>query len=103
MFRLIRWAFWFVTFCVLLYFAATVPLGSRTLIEHVRAIWSTQEAQDLAKGTRDKAGEVADRVKQQLEEDAHKSGDAPAPPPAPTPPPVHAGDRGAGHARGATR
>ena len=83
MFRLIRWSFWLAAMCVLVYFAATVPLGSRTLLEHLRAIGSTQEAQDLAKGTRDKAGEVADKVKQQLEEDTRRSGDSAAPPLAP--------------------
>lgn len=97
MFRLIRWSFWLASFCALVYFAATVPLGSRTLVGHLHAIWSTQEAQDLAKGTRDKAGEVADRVKQQLDEDTRKNGEAQ---PAPPLPPVHAGDHGGSRAHG---
>jgi hypothetical protein len=42
---------------------ATVKLGNRTFFGHVRAIWATDEAKDLAKGIGDKAGPVVDKVK----------------------------------------
>ena len=66
MFRLLRWAFWMFALAVMLWFAATVPLGRRTLVQHVRAIAGTPEAQSLAEGTRDEAAKVADRVRQEL-------------------------------------
>jgi hypothetical protein len=46
---------------------ATVKLGNRTFFGHVRAIWATDEAQDLKKGVTDKAGPAADRVKRGIE------------------------------------
>ena len=42
---------------------ATVKLGSRTFFGHVRAIWQTDEAQDMREGIKDKAGPVVDKVK----------------------------------------
>jgi hypothetical protein len=42
---------------------ATVKLGNRTLFGHVRAIWATDEAQEMAKGIGDKAGPMVDKVK----------------------------------------
>ena len=45
------------------YCAATVPLGKRTFFGHVRAIWSTNEVQDLKQGVQEKAGPTVDRVK----------------------------------------
>ena len=42
---------------------STVKLGSRTFFGHVRAIWQTDEAQDMRKGISDKAGPVVDKVK----------------------------------------
>lgn len=46
----------------LVYFATTVPLGKRTLVGHVRAIWHTQEVQELKQGVKDKAGPAVDRL-----------------------------------------
>jgi hypothetical protein len=50
----------FVWFCV------TVPLGKRTLWGHVHAIFATQEAKDLADGTKEEAEKVARKVKEEL-------------------------------------
>ena len=47
----------------LAYCGATVKLGRRTFFGHVRAIWATEEVQDLKKGVEDKAGPTVDRVK----------------------------------------
>ena len=46
---------------------ATVKLGNRTFFGHVRAIWHTDEAQDLKNGVKDKAGPAAKRVKRGIE------------------------------------
>lgn len=46
----------------LVYFATTVPLGKRTLVGHVRAIWHTEEVQELKQGVKDKAGPAVDRL-----------------------------------------
>jgi hypothetical protein len=74
---------------------ATVKLGERTFFGHVKAIWATDEAQQLKEGVKEKAGPAADRVKRGIEkgyeaatEDDPGSGSAPrkpAPAPAPAP------------------
>ena len=42
---------------------STVKLGNRTFFGHVRAIWGTDEVQDLKHGVQEKAGPAASRVK----------------------------------------
>ena len=46
---------------------ATVKLGNRTFFGHVRAIWHTDEAQDLKKGVSDKAAPAAGKMKKGIE------------------------------------
>ena len=46
---------------------ATVKLGNRTFFGHVRAIWATDEAQDLKKGVKESAGPAVGRVKRGVE------------------------------------
>ncbi len=48
---------------VLAYCGATVPLGKRTFFGHVKAIWSTEQVQDLKQGVEEKAGPAVERVK----------------------------------------
>jgi hypothetical protein len=79
----------------LTYCGATVKLGKRTFFGHVKAIWSTPEAQELKEGVKEKAGPAADRVKRGIEkgyeaatEDEPGTGSGPrkqAPAPAPAP------------------
>ena len=79
----------------LAYCGATVKLGKRTFFGHVKAIWATDEAQQLKDGVKEKAGPAADRGKRGIEkgyeaatEDESGSGSAakkPAPAPAPAP------------------
>ena len=47
----------------IVWFSVTVKLGTKTLVEHVRAIWHTSEVQDLKHGVEEKAGPAVDRVK----------------------------------------
>lgn len=75
MFGLIRLLVSLLVFAVVIWFAVTVPLGKRTLWGHLRAIASTEEAKDLADGTKEEAEKVARRVKGEL----HPSDMAPPP------------------------
>lgn len=47
----------------LAYAGATVKLGKRTFFGHVRAIWATDEVQDLKHGVEEKAGPAVEKVK----------------------------------------
>ena len=47
----------------LAYCGATVKLGKRTFFGHVRAIWHTDEVQDLKEGVKNSAGPTVDKVK----------------------------------------
>ena len=44
------------------YVATTVPLGKRTLVGHIRAIWHTEQVQELKQGVKEKAGPAVDRL-----------------------------------------
>lgn len=69
MFRLIRWLFSLVIFAIVVFFAATVELGKRTLFGHLWAIIHTQEAKDLADGTKDQAKKVAGKMREEMKKD----------------------------------
>ncbi len=45
------------------WFGSSVQLGKRTLFGHVRAIWATEQVQDLKHGVEEKAAPAVDRVK----------------------------------------
>ena len=45
------------------YVAVEVPLGEKTLVQHVRAIAGTEEGQELVNGVKQKAVEVKDKAK----------------------------------------
>jgi hypothetical protein len=66
MFRLIRFLISLAMLAAFVWFATTVPLGKRTLWGHMKAIFSTPEAKDLANGTKQEAQKVADKVRQEL-------------------------------------
>ena len=46
---------------------ATVKLGKRTFFGHVKAVWSTEEAQDMKEGIKEKAGPAAEKLKRGVE------------------------------------
>jgi hypothetical protein len=50
---------WLVIIGAFIWFGATVKLGNKTFFGHVRAIWKTDEAQDLKHGVQEKAGPAA--------------------------------------------
>lgn len=64
---MIRWLVILAIAGVLAYCGATVPLGKRTFFGHVRAIWATDEVQDLKQGVKENAGPTVDRLKRGVE------------------------------------
>ncbi len=75
----------------LAYCGATVKLGKRTFFGHVRAIWATEEVQDLKNGVQEKAGPAARELKNKVHEltaddPASGSGSAGSAKPAPAAP-----------------
>ena len=85
----------------LAYCGATVKLGKRTFFGHVRAIWATEEVQDLKDGVKDNIGPAAKKVKNEIHDltsdDDEKTGSGSGsgsgsalPPPAPVPSPLPA-------------
>ncbi len=66
---------------IVLYFFFLVPLGERTLYEHVSRIAETDEAQELG----DEVGEASERLKAEMERRAREAAlDAGLPLPTPT-------------------
>ena len=59
---MIRLLLWFVIAVVLVWCGATVKLGKRTFFQHVSAVWSTPEAQDMKKGIEESARPMVDKV-----------------------------------------
>lgn len=60
---MIRWLVILALAAGIAYLGATVKLGKRTFFGHVRAIWSTEEVQELKHGVEDKAAPAVDRLK----------------------------------------
>jgi len=50
----------------LAYCGATVKLGKRTFFGHVRAIWDTEQVQDLKDGVKETAGPAARDLKNKV-------------------------------------
>ena len=58
-----RWLIILALAIGLAWLGATVKLGNRTFFEHLRAIGSSPQVQDLKHGVEEKAGPAAERVK----------------------------------------
>ena len=75
----------------LAYCGATVKLGKRTFFGHVKAIWATEEVQDLKDGVQENIGPAAKSVKDKVhdltadDENEKKGSGSAAPGPAPAP------------------
>jgi hypothetical protein len=63
----LRLLVWIALAAGFIWFGSTVKLGNRTFFGHVRAIWHTEEAQDLKKGVEEKAAPAAGRLKKGIE------------------------------------
>jgi hypothetical protein len=66
MFRLLKWMIVLVCLAGLAYFAFFVPLGERTLYQHLAGISATDEAQELKEELSKKAKGVKDDVTSKL-------------------------------------
>lgn len=63
---MLKWTFRLLALAAIVWFGAMVPLGKRTLFGHLLAIARTPEARDLAEGTKDQAGRLAEKVREDL-------------------------------------
>ena len=59
---MIRFLVYLAIAIAVVYVATTVPLGKRTFVGHVRAIWHTEQVQELKDGVKEKAGPAVDRL-----------------------------------------
>jgi hypothetical protein len=71
-FRLIKLMFYLACFIGLGYVAFTVPLGERTLVEHLQVIFKTRESQELVDGTKAKVGDLVGRATEKVVEGVAK-------------------------------
>jgi hypothetical protein len=69
----IRFLLWLVIAAALVWCGATVKLGKRTFFQHVEAIWSTPEAQDMKNGIEEKAGPMVDKVERGVKAGYHEA------------------------------
>jgi len=69
-FRLIKFLVGVAVLAGFVWFGANVPLGSRTLFEHLQAIGRTRETRDLLDGTRESAKPLMDSVRRKLAQEA---------------------------------
>ena len=65
--RMIRLLIWIALIVGFIFVGSTVKLGRRTFFGHVRAIWHTEEVQELKDGVKEKAGPAAQKVKRGVE------------------------------------
>lgn len=66
MFRLIKFLLGLAGIVLFVWFGANIPLGSRTLFEHLQAIGGTRETQDFLHGTRESARPLVEGVRKRL-------------------------------------
>ncbi len=59
---MIKLLVYLVIIVALVYAGSTVKLGKRTFFGHVRAIWHTEEVQDLKDGVKETAGPTVDKL-----------------------------------------
>ena len=59
---MIRFLLYLAIAAGLAYCGATVKLGKRTFFGHVRAIWHTEEVQELKDGVKETAGPAVNKV-----------------------------------------
>jgi hypothetical protein len=66
MFKLLKLLLGVAGLVVFVWFGANIPLGSRTLFEHLQAIGRTRETQELLDGTKQSAKPIVDGVRRRL-------------------------------------
>jgi hypothetical protein len=61
-FKLIKLIIGLVSLAAFVWWGLTVPLGERTLFEHVTAIGKSRESQQLVRGTKEKVDDLKKRI-----------------------------------------
>ena len=77
---------------IIVYVATTVPLGKHTLVGHIRAIWHTEQVQDLKDGVKEKTGPAVEKLERGVKAGYHEvtgSDGSSSPPPDAAPAPAH--------------
>jgi hypothetical protein len=64
---MIRFLLFLMLAGALAFLGATVKLGNRTFFGHVRAVWATDEAQDMKQGVEQSAKPMLQKVKRGVE------------------------------------
>lgn len=59
----------------LVWFATQVPIGKRTFVGHVRAIWQTEAVQELKDGVKEKAAPAVERIERGVKAGYHAATD----------------------------
>jgi hypothetical protein len=72
---MLRFLVYLVIAIGLFYVATQVPIGKRTLVGHVRAIWHTEEVQELKDGVKEKAKPAVDRIERGVKAGYHAATD----------------------------
>ncbi|HEU4732442.1 MAG TPA: hypothetical protein VFT22_31320 [Kofleriaceae bacterium] len=68
---MIRFVLYLAIAIIVAYVATTVPLGKHTLVGHIRAIWHTEEVQELKQGVKEKAGPAVERLERGVKAGYH--------------------------------
>jgi len=92
-FRLIKFLLGLAALAGFVWFGANIPLGSRTLFQHLQAIGRTRETQDLLDGTRESAKPLMDSVRRKAQEALNDKAVLPADGGAPPAEELSEGDR----------
>jgi hypothetical protein len=72
---MLRVLLYLVIAIIVVYVATTVPLGRRTFVGHIRAIWHTEEVQELKDGVKEKTGPAVDRLERGVKAGYHEATD----------------------------
>ena len=68
---MIRGLIWLVIIVAFIWFGSTVKLGNKTFFGHVRAIWHTEEVQDLKQGVQEKTGPAVHKLEKGVKAGIH--------------------------------
>jgi hypothetical protein len=69
---MIRILLYLVVAIIIVYVATSVPLGKHTLVGHIRAIWHTEQVQDLKDGVKEKTGPAVDKLERGVKAGYHE-------------------------------
>ena len=68
---MIRFLVYVAIVVIVVYVATQVPLGKRTFVGHILAIWHTEEVQELKDGVKQKTGPAVDRFERGVKAGYH--------------------------------